>query len=180
MDEDDPYRPLRSPQTGPSHASDALDRGAENILVAWFGVFVFNLIVPLLFGLLTTDKGGRIGMAIAVIMFFAAGCWICVNHREIGCFLIAGGFLVGLSQMVPVLQFAAGLVGIVICHVVRLMDTEDATNEFGGFVLTLITGGILLGVSTVSGFLIHLFVLDPRASRQNKSGMAGAADEYFG
>jgi hypothetical protein len=180
LGEGDSYRPLKSPQTDPSHACDAISLGAENILVLWFGVFVFNLIVPFLFGLLMTNKGGRIGMAIAVVMLFAAGCWICANHREIGIFLIAGGFLIGLSQMVPVLQIAGGMVGVAICHLVGLTDSEDATNEFGGFLLTLITGASLMSLSAVSGFLIEQFILDRRASRQNKSGKAGVADKYFG
>jgi hypothetical protein len=42
LDEGDPARPLRSPHAGASHAGDVIDRGAENMLVAWFGVFDFN------------------------------------------------------------------------------------------------------------------------------------------
>jgi hypothetical protein len=141
------------------------------ILLAWCAVFASNLFVPMLLGLRITEKGGRIGMASAVIVAFAVGCWICVRHRTIGVFFVIGGIAVGLSQMFPVLQVVAGLIGGVICQNARLMGALGTeTSEFAGFFLTLITGGILMTLSAGSGFAIQRFVLDRWGNRRVKAG----------
>jgi hypothetical protein len=74
---------------------------------------------------------------------------------------------------------AAGMVGIAIGHASGLMDSEDATNELGGFLLTLITGAILMTLSVGLGFCI-LCVFDHGRRGHQKSGQVGTADEYFG
>jgi hypothetical protein len=178
LDEHNPYSPPKSAETRSYQIGDGGDRGTTTILVAWFAVFVVNLIVPLLFGLMVTTSGGRIGMAIAVIVFFAAGCWICANFRKIGNLLIIGGIPIGLSQVLPILQMFSGLVGNAICHALRLMDEFGETpKELGGFLVTLITGAILMTASAGSGFVIQRFVLDRWRARHTESGKSGTADE---
>jgi hypothetical protein len=161
------------------------DRGAKSILLSWVAVFVYNMPVPLFFGWFETEKGGRIGMAMAVIVLFAAGFWVCARFRRIGILIIIGGIPIGMSQLIPILQMAAGIIAIVIGHAVGLLDSEDATNELGGFLLTSITGTILITLSAASGFgILRLgilrFVLDRWGHRHKKSGEVGTAGECPG
>ena len=94
-------------ETGSYSVGDGGDRDARSVLLfAWAAVYVFNLAAPLLFGCMMTEKGGRIGMAIAVILCFGAGCWVCAKVQEVAVFLIVGGIPICLSQLFPVLQIA--------------------------------------------------------------------------
>jgi hypothetical protein len=165
LDERNPYKPPPSLETDSYDVGDGSHRGAQGVLFAWVAVFVVNLAAPLLFGCMVTEKGGRIGMAIATILCFAAGCWVCANVGEIGVFLIVGGIPIGISQLFPVLQMAAGFVAMTLGHVVGLVDSAHATNELGGFLLTVVTGVLLMSLSVASGFVIQRFVIDRWTAR---------------
>ena len=127
-------------ETSSYRVGDGGDRGPKSILFAWVVVFLYNLPVPLFFGWWITKYGERIGMVIAIIVCFAAGYWVCASVRRIGVCLIIGGIPIGISQLVPVLQMAAGFVAMAIGRNVGLLNSADATNKFGGFLLTSITG----------------------------------------
>ena len=156
------------------HVADANRRGQKRIYLAWVAVFAFNMAVPLLFGLSMINWRGMIGMAVAIVVLMATGCWICATFREFGVSLVIGGMLIGLTQMVPILQFIAGMVGVTIGEVLGVfhMGDEDSPtriNEFGGFIVTLITGTILITMSAASGFLFLRLIPDHWWRRRGKS-----------
>jgi hypothetical protein len=116
--------------------------------LAWTVVLAANLIVPLPLGLEITEGGGRIGMALAILAWWTLGLIACGRHPDLARSLIVGGLVVGLSQLVPVLQVAAGFAA--------LGTWRADVRTFGGldgFAVTALTGGELLAAAYACGRL---------------------------
>src|SRR6476620_10245833 len=78
----------------------------------WSLVFAFNLVVPLQLAWPVTERGGRLGMAVAVSAVWSAGLAVCFRPGRLRSMLVTGGALVGLSQVAPALQFVTGIVAL--------------------------------------------------------------------
>jgi len=157
LDERGPYE--RNPSS--HHFGDASPIRENEVYVAWGGVFSFNIFIPLIFGWMSTTESGRTGMAIAIVVQLCAGFWVCARVRTIGHYLVIGGFAIGLSQVFPIPQFVAGLVALIIGRGLGVANTEDnVTSAFGGFIVTMITGSILMALSAGCGFLVKQLGFD--------------------
>ena len=138
---------------------------------AWIFVFAINMAVPLLFSASITEEHGKVGMLLAIAAFLASGCFLCAYHRELALALIIGGVIVGLTQLFPVPQILAGWIGLVIAKAVGLADFHDAEgsprlmSELAGFVVTLVTGGILIVDATFIGIAIRWLAARRRRRR---------------
>jgi hypothetical protein len=161
LDELNPYEPPRSSAEEWRGTDDSNLRSRHRLYGAWFGVCALNMPVPLLFGLQMTRAGGRIGMLIAMLALLGVGFWICVAARKIAVCTIIGAILVGLSQVVPIAQMFAGLFALGFGHALGLAvgshgDVSDhVVGELGGFVVTLLTGTILIVLSAGCGFVLQ-------------------------
>lgn len=124
--------------------------------VYWLSVFTVNLIVPLLFGWPTTEKSGRGGMLIGI--FF---CWLwahCVGGKShfLRFALLFGGAAVALSQLVPSLQILSGWMGMGVGSLLgQVSNIDKVTSEWGGFIVTMVTGGSLQIVSLAVGGIAY-------------------------
>ncbi len=162
-----PYAPPKSSEAGSHQVAHAIRYGIELIYFAWIVVFGFNLVVPLLFAWSMTEKNGRIGMTVAVIVLLAAGFWICAKARIVGRDLIKGGILVGLAQLFPILHIISGMVGMIVGQRLQLTNMDNETgpirvnSELGGFIAALVTGTILMAMSLGTGFLIRHLIVTP-------------------
>ena len=129
--------------------------------VTWAFVFALNMALPLLFSSSVTQQRGKLGMSIAALFLLTSGCFICAAGRKHAAALISGGALVGLSQLFPFLQIIAGMLGMIVGQVLGLAyDGNDERSpqiisEFGGFVVTFVTGGILMAASASAGILLR-------------------------
>ena len=161
MDENNPYE-----APGEALASSVPDgqgnpRTGGLTYVAWIFVFAINMAVPLLFSVSLTDQHGRLGMSVAAFFLCALGCYICAANRKLAVALLAGGAVVALTQLLPGLQIIAGMIGMgvgqALGHATLGGDSDPArmTSEFGGFVVTFITGGILIAGSLCAGVLLQ-------------------------
>jgi hypothetical protein len=131
--------------------------------VAWALVFLGNLFVPLLFGWGMTGDGGHIGIVLAILLMWCLGHRVVDSYRTIRGPLLTGGLCVGLSQVVPSIQFAAGMVGVGIAS--RMFhdgppghDPDIAfphLTEAGAFVATLLTGAMLMIAAALVGLLLR-------------------------
>ena len=156
MDEHNPYEAPTSSATGSLRESHA-SQPRRGVYLAWVSVFLFNLAVPFFLGWSMTGTHGRIGLSLAVILLLTSGCWVCTVAPKLGKALIVGGVVVGLAQLFPVLQIFAGMASLAVGEVLGLVDAggevspPGVRSEFGGFIATIMTGGILMAVSVGIG-----------------------------
>jgi hypothetical protein len=162
LDEHNPYEAPRSAMTSSLPAGNANRRAGKLTYGAWAFVFAINLAVPLLFSASFTQEHGKRGMLLAVLSLLTLGCYFCMSGRKLTTALIVGGAVVGLTQFFPAIQIIAGLMGMGLGKVLGLTDLGDevhpprVNSEYGGFVVTFVTGGILMAASACAGLLIRL------------------------
>ncbi|MGH7140320.1 MAG: hypothetical protein ACREHD_31675 [Pirellulales bacterium] len=154
--------PYQAPGREATPAGDAVEdpRAARRIKLAWVGVFLLNLCVPLLLAWSLTEQGGRLGMFVATAALFVAGYWLCASVRRFGQALVVGGVAVGLAQVAPVLQIWSGMAGYLAAEFLGLERSGPhagprLTSEAAGFVTTITTGGLLMAAAFVAGLAIR-------------------------
>ena len=134
--------------------SMATDPARRRRLQVWTIVYALNLVVPAFLGWEMTERGGRIGMAVAVIAGWTAGTFICHQSHRLGVVLVRGGARVAASQFVPVLQLGAGIVGILCWNEIAghgSFADGGLRAELSGFALTLFVGSILFLAAMLFG-----------------------------
>ena len=129
----------------------------RGIDLPWLGVFLMNLPVPIYLALELTERAGRIGMSFAILVLLLFGHWLCSRSATSRRPLLAGGILVGLSQAWPALQIMAGLCGFEAAVLLGVMrnSSQKIGSEPAGFVVTLVTGGILMLAAYLLGRLLR-------------------------
>ena len=160
MDENNPYEAPSHAVHTPLPAANKSARAARFTYISWVFVFALNMAVPLLFSSSLTREHGKLGMSLAALLLFASGCYICAVARKLAAALIAGGVLVALSQLFPILQIIAGMIGMSVGETLGLARIGDGHptqlfNEYGGFVVTFATGAILMAAAASAGMLMR-------------------------
>lgn len=120
----------------------------------WIVVCAVNLIVPVFLGWGITDDRGRIGMALGIVVVLALGYRACFSSPEVVRTIAYGGWLVAFTQCIPFVQFIAGFVGVGVAQELGLASEGGiglVSTIMGGFVATLITGGLLIALAVVIG-----------------------------
>jgi len=177
--------PYRSPATlefcDVSQPREPIDKLA---FALWPIVFTVNLIVPTLFGLQLTRDHGRVGVLIALFGFLTTGWLFCFVKPKAARALIFGSVLIALSQIYPLIHILSGSIALSITTRVNLAVAGDdsqlahVASETGGFLITLLTGLILLACAAATGSMFAL-VLPPsafrRASERCKRPTGGSA-----
>ncbi len=125
----------------------------------WPVALAINLIVPVMFGLLVTEHGGRIGMVAGIVLLWYLGHRICVINDALGRALVVGGFIVATTQLIPVLQFVSGIVSVGSVVALRLGTAADdehseGMTELGGLIATVMTGLALMAVAALCGAIV--------------------------
>ncbi len=155
----------------------------------WFGVCLVNMIVPALLGLERTRGDGRAGMFLGIVAVLGLGflAYAGGELRESLRTVTYGGWVVAATQIVPLLQFVAGGLGVGAADAMGWTADRIATENFlarvdtlaGGLIATLVTGGLLIAVAGFLGFLGRLvhrperFEPTPRIKPIPKSGRLG-------
>lgn len=163
-----PYLPpaeidLDSPETLPERESDLRPM---SFLIRWPLVLFLNLVMPLTLASGLLRNTGLIGVLAAVSFVWLVGWWAWRRWPQIGRRVIAGGWVVCVCQLFPLIQIFAGLAALSIAEELGLMDSLDLEqngpnfeSEFASAFVTLITGGILMLVSLAVGAVL-IAVLD--------------------
>ncbi|MEI8211154.1 MAG: hypothetical protein WCI02_03345 [Planctomycetota bacterium] len=142
----------------------SLVAGPLLLSIEWTAILAFNLIVPILFAWGMTSAVAKLGMGLAIFIILLSGYYFCLSRPLPVLFVIRGGVLVALSQMFPVLQVCAGAVAMKIYLILGVIDDSSFLDMLStgtaGFLVTMITGLILMGVSLVLGFLIRAVTPD--------------------
>ncbi|MEW4568054.1 hypothetical protein AB1L88_09325 [Tautonia sp. JC769] len=135
------------------------------MLAAWVVVFLVNLPVPVMFGNLLTEGNARLGMMMGTILLGLIGGIICQRSYRICLALNSGGLVVALTQFVAIPQFIAGSIGLLVSTTLGLADVnfdagrDEMTLWGGGFVTTIVTGALLMGLALGIGLVFQLLGL---------------------
>ncbi|MEM8679391.1 MAG: hypothetical protein AAGF97_08570 [Planctomycetota bacterium] len=121
-------------------------------------MFAINLIVPLMWATSLVNRHGKVGMLAAIPVLYLMGWATCRIHPVCARSMLNGGALVALTQLFPILQILAGLFAL---SVVGFEDRFDQVasvgfpNERGGFLVTLLVGGLLMGLAFSLGATVE-------------------------
>jgi hypothetical protein len=145
-------------------------------LFAWTLIYAANLIVPLMFAKEVTRDGGQIGMFAAVGMYWVLGLAGCVGYRRVAPVLVIGGGVIAATQVWPFLHMIVGLISLLICSMP--LDSglgKPILGELKIFAVTILTGGQLLAVAALCGYVIMGVV---RAGREARDGSQRSGDRH--
>ena len=160
---DDPYFAGRvEDKAGPSKGERPASVKRPPVL-AWTVVYIVNLFLPVFLGLSATREGGKFGMLLGVILYFTLGCYLCYVAREVVRTLVYGGWVVAVAQCFLFPHMIVGLFGVSSAGALGQAADLDVTSEPGGFIATLVTGGILLAAAAVFGLVIRWIMSGRRA-----------------
>ncbi|AMV40131.1 hypothetical protein [Planctomyces sp. SH-PL62] len=121
-------------------------------LEAWCAVFMTNLVVPLGFGMSTTNLSGKIGMLGGILVLFGLGWRTCSNLPGARSALIYGGWIVAAAQLFPIVHLTAGMMGVAAARAAQ-REFIPIITMLGGFLATVVTGGILISLAFVIGLV---------------------------
>ena len=125
------------------------------MIVVWVAVYSSNLLVPLFISSFVTDKAGKFGMTIAIFLVLGLGCLVVPRHRHAGKAVITGGCFTAVFQFLPALPLFAGTIGVAVArNMGQTIGHEQIASEFGGFVATVVTGGILITMALTMGAMV--------------------------
>lgn len=160
MEDANPYRAPSSIEPEAPGPPIAERRQLLRLLVGWAAVCLFNMPMPLLLSWDLTRRHGRGGMAAGAAALLFLGGGICAAWRKFGRALVIGGIPIGLSQFLPILHLMAGLVALAIGERLGRVKNDDAVvmeirSEFSGFVVTMVTGTLLMAAAILAGLFIQ-------------------------
>lgn len=163
----EPINPYAPPMADLGDATRQL-RGLDDLGRArrgrriWLVLFALNLIVPGLLALIMLFPSGWLGVLGAVALLAGAGFAILVRYpRWIGV-AVVGSIATASTQFVPMLQMMAGMLGLSVYAYLTgkpAQFVDDVPSPplglMGGFIVTLVTGTLLLVASTLGGLLLQ-------------------------
>jgi hypothetical protein len=131
--------PYAAPQAELQSTAAQPQRSAKESLSTWVIVFVINLPLPVIYGLLVCDNRGRLGLlAMVALMLLSSSCLV-VAQPWLARRLIAGGVWVAISQGLPILHFLIAHAASLVVEVLELYipppPVRDFMDEPGGFQL---------------------------------------------
>lgn len=152
--------PYQAPEGAPGEAIFEVPRqdprpGSSTAL--WWMLFGLNLPIPALFGMGAAAGTALFGEAAAVLMFGLAGWWATLRYPQWASRILVGAGVMAVSQVMPIPQLVAGMLALSIAEGVGFANTGGQglsmtlTGFVGGFFVTTITGGILLGMTLCIG-----------------------------
>ncbi len=163
--EQNPYAAPSS--SAPEPTRDTFTEFSNIYLIAgkWLGVFVVNLIVPGMFAYGVVDQFGLIGVLLAIVLVFLVGGVVFSYRKGFAGPVMVGGLLVASFQLFPIAQLLAGMFGILFAQSLGFVgDDFDGGLEIAGissgFVVTIVTGGLLILAATVIGILVRVVTPD--------------------
>ncbi|WP_435018438.1 hypothetical protein TA3x_000412 [Tundrisphaera sp. TA3] len=137
-------------------ADGKIARSKGPMIVAWIAVFCANLPVPLFLAAGLTQKAGKGGMILAILLMLALGAMAVSASRKGGWAVVIGGWIVAVSQLMPVLHIIAGSMGMSAALGGTKAYSAGLDDEPGGFIATIVTGGILITIALAIGAVLLL------------------------
>lgn len=136
------------------------------LAVYWTLVYSVNLCVPVLFGIASVPESAYPGMALGVVVIYAAGVLLCGYRFRSGRSLLWGGSMIAVTQVVPLhyflvggtaLELWAGVSGVNLRHFSDGREPPEPSMVpiccLGTFVVTLLTAQPFLLAAFLLGAL---------------------------
>jgi hypothetical protein len=127
-------------------------------IAGWTILYMLNLIVPVLFGIMVCDKGGLAGMLVGIVIFYVAATFLVIRFHRMGTAAIIGSGVVALSQFWAIAQLYSGLLALSVWGFVSgTKGTNDLGGgnpilaELGGCAVTIMTGQPLFALAIIIG-----------------------------
>lgn len=160
MDSVNPYLPPTTASTVEELSDAPVANAPSNLYGKWMVVFALNMIMPGLLGWIVTSDQGRLGMIAGALLMLCGGWTVCYYRPAIAAKTILGAVPIALSQLFPILQFIAGMIGFALADGLGLSIDDELvgpiTSELGSLVVTVVTGSILITEAAVVGWLLSL------------------------
>lgn len=145
---------------------------ANSWRIAWSVVFAANLVVTLILGWPMCGPDGKVGLALAVAGYWSLGILGLAGEKRWGRALVYGGIPVGLSQFFPMAQIYAGIfaTGVWSRLAPGLQHPIFHGSGFGlplvgGFVVTGVTGALLMTAAFLIGWVLLKMFPEPSTSK---------------
>lgn len=156
-----PYEPPAIKQVLPAEVQADATKATTATLIAWPLVLASNLVVPFLLGSSMIREHGKVGVLAGVLLFAVAGWALIVRRPKQGSRLVVGAAILIATQFLPITQIIAGSIAFRIAKLLGQAQIGDGeglddriTSEWGGFIVTSVTGSILACMAFVLGAIV--------------------------
>lgn len=147
----------------PDFPGDIIEKGGEQAridptMIYWTMVCLANLVAPGILGGIATSGNARVGMVLGVFVVLALGLAACQVHRWAVLTVVYGGWIVAGFQPLPLMQFAAGALGMMAAAEAEAVTGGrplHLTTLLGGLIATVVTGGVLIGFAAAFGLAMR-------------------------
>lgn len=140
----------------------------------WFWACVLNSIVPFLLGTAVTSGLARGGMVLGIVAVVWFGWSLAGTFPEVVRTVVYGGWVVALAQLFPVFQVIAGVIAVSAVTQLGLGIGEGQGSRVdglaGGFLATIVTGGLLIALAGVLGGIGRVVAYLARGVRGGETG----------
>jgi hypothetical protein len=156
-----PSNPYQPPSADDTQAmrEEQVARSGWLLAIEWSAVFLFNLIVPALFGWSMTSTSAKLGSIAACLCILAIGYAGCARGPLLMLTIIRGSALIALTQVVPVLQIFCGMLAIQSLIFLGWIQEGNfhqmLQSAVSGFFVTWITGSLLIATGFLAGLLFR-------------------------
>jgi hypothetical protein len=152
-----PFQPPNSEDERPKLIKQANWRSAW--MIAWPFIYGANMIVPIMVGRELIRDAGLLGVIFASVLLLALGWTLFVTWPALAIRLSLGSIFTALLQFFPILHFILGILAFGLAvELGQATDMNDQVmpsidTEWGGFIVTLTMGFMLMLISTGFGIL---------------------------
>jgi hypothetical protein len=130
-------------------------------------VWAMNALPAIFFAkTMVVTKGGQVGMFAGIVLLWGIGAGLIAIFSKMRFALPVGGFVIGLFQLLPLVQAIIALVPLEIVSRLTMRLDSNALTEAGGFFCTIIVGGTLMVLSTGAGLLIDALAFADNVDRE--------------
>lgn len=140
----------------------------------WTLVFLANLPVPAFLAIGILPSIGLLGLAAGLVVLYWVGLMVCGCRFRVGRSLVWGGIATAVSQFLPILQFACGMLGLLVwrwtsgCELGSFdnvgeddgRDLGSPIDGVGAFVVVLLTAQPMWVVAILTGALFRSWAGD--------------------
>lgn len=144
---------------------------ARKFLLRWALVVCLNAAVPMMFATAVVDSAAHWVVVSGLVLVFLSGALICLQFAWLRRRILAGSYVVGVSQLFPIVHMIAGAIALQISETIGFaggfddVGTQNMTNPLAIFLVIFITAAVLALVALAIGSVLILLIDQLRVRR---------------